>query len=131
MAIDKDYDICVIGGGAAGLVTAAGAATLGAKVLLVEQSKLGGDCLYSGCVPSKTLIHSASVAYAIRHAERFGLNAHHEDIDQHLVMQRIAQVIKHIEPNDSQSISVPWALKSFWKKLIFLINKPWPSLIVK
>ncbi len=101
MAADKDYDICVIGGGAAGLVAAAGAATLGAKVLLVEQNKLGGDCLYSGCVPSKTLIHSASVAYAIRHAERFGLNAHHEDIDQHLVMQRVAQVIKHIEPNDS------------------------------
>ncbi|MDG2365087.1 MAG: FAD-dependent oxidoreductase, partial [Methylococcaceae bacterium] len=51
------YDLCVIGGGAAGLTAAAGAATLGAKVVLIEKNALGGDCLYSGCIPSKTLIH--------------------------------------------------------------------------
>jgi pyruvate/2-oxoglutarate dehydrogenase complex dihydrolipoamide dehydrogenase (E3) component len=96
-----DYDLCVIGGGAAGLVTAAGAATLGAKVILIDKAKLGGDCLYHGCVPSKTLIHSANTAHTIRHAHRFGLKAHHEAIDQALIRHRIADVIKHIEPNDS------------------------------
>ncbi len=96
-----EYDLCIIGGGAAGLVTAAGAAALGAKVILIEKNKLGGDCLYYGCVPSKTLIHSASVAHEIRHANRFGLIAHHEAIDQNRVMHRVAEVIKHIEPNDS------------------------------
>lgn len=96
-----EYDLCIIGGGAAGLVTAAGAASLGAKVILIEKSKLGGDCLYYGCVPSKTLIHSASVAHTVRNANRFGLEAHHEEIDQNRVMHRVAEVIKHIEPNDS------------------------------
>ena len=96
-----EYDLCIIGGGAAGLVTAAGAASLGAKVILIEKAKLGGDCLYYGCVPSKTLIHSATVANTIRHANRFGLDAHHEAIDQNRVMHRVAEVIKHIEPNDS------------------------------
>lgn len=68
----KEYDLCVIGGGSAGLVSAAGAAILGAKVLLIEKHRLGGDCLYTGCVPSKTLIHSAEVAHTINTAQRFG-----------------------------------------------------------
>ncbi len=57
-----EYDLCVIGGGSAGLVAAAGAAALGAKVVLVEKHKMGGDCLNYGCVPSKALLHSAKVA---------------------------------------------------------------------
>ncbi len=96
-----DYDLCIIGGGAAGLVTAAGAASLGAKVLLIEKHKLGGDCLYTGCVPSKTLIHSAGIANSITTAQRFGLSAVLDPIDQNAVMQRVADVIKTIEPNDS------------------------------
>ena len=97
----KEYDLCVIGGGAAGLVTAAGAASLGAKVLLIEKHRLGGDCLYTGCVPSKTLIHSAEVAHTINTAQKFGLSAQLEPVNQAAVMQRIADVIKTIEPNDS------------------------------
>jgi len=73
---DFDYDIGIIGGGAAGLTVAAGASQLGAKTLLVEKQKeLGGDCLHFGCVPSKTLIKSAKVYHMLRHAERYGLPA--------------------------------------------------------
>ncbi|HHA18337.1 MAG TPA: FAD-dependent oxidoreductase, partial [Methylophaga sp.] len=101
MVSKTDYDLCVIGGGAAGLVTAAGAATIGAKVILIEKHRLGGDCLYTGCVPSKTLIHSAEIAHSIKIAQRFGLSAQLDPIDQKKVMQRVVDVIKTIEPNDS------------------------------
>ena len=97
----KDYDLCVIGGGSAGLVSAAGAASLGAKVLLIEKHRLGGDCLYTGCVPSKTLIHSAEIAHKIKTAAKFGLTAQLDPINQASVMERVADVIKTIEPNDS------------------------------
>jgi pyruvate/2-oxoglutarate dehydrogenase complex dihydrolipoamide dehydrogenase (E3) component len=101
MAQKTDYDLCIIGGGAAGLVTAAGAATLGAKVILIEKHRLGGDCLYTGCVPSKTLIKSASVANTINTAQHFGLSAKLDSVKLNLVMERVAQAIKTIEPNDS------------------------------
>lgn len=96
-----EYDLCIIGGGAAGLVTAAGAAALGAKVILIERDKLGGDCLYTGCIPSKTLIHSAQVAYAISQASRAGLSAELMPVDQQQVLARVSEVIQQIEPNDS------------------------------
>ncbi len=96
-----DYDLCIIGGGAAGLVTAAGAAALGAKVILIEKHRLGGDCLYTGCVPSKTLLHCADVAQTIKTSQDFGLSATIDAIDQNTVMQCVADVIKSIEPNDS------------------------------
>ena len=67
------YNLVVIGAGTAGLVTAAGAAGLGAKVALVEQRLLGGDCLNVGCVPSKALIRSSRAAFDARDAERFGV----------------------------------------------------------
>ena len=101
MTSATEYDLCIIGGGAAGLVVAAGAATLGAKVALVEKRALGGDCLYYGCVPSKTLIHSAKVAQIMRDANRFGIAAHTPAIDLSRVMQRVQSVIEQIEPNDS------------------------------
>jgi len=96
-----DYDICIIGGGAAGLVTAAGAASLGAKVILIEKYRLGGDCLYTGCVPSKTMIHSAEVAHIVKTSHKFGVTAQLGDITQSTVMKRVADVIKTIEPHDS------------------------------
>lgn len=96
-----EYDICVIGGGAAGLVVATGAATLGAKVVLVEKHKLGGDCLHYGCVPSKTLIHSAKVAHTMADAQRFGIPAQEPAIHLPDVMRRVQEVIRQIEPNDS------------------------------
>ncbi len=96
-----EYDLCIIGGGAAGLVAAAGGATLGAKVVLVEKHKMGGDCLHYGCIPSKSLLHAAKVAQTLRTADSVGLTAHTPEIDLAKVMERIAAVIKTIEPHDS------------------------------
>lgn len=96
-----EFDLCVLGGGAAGLTVAAGAATLGAKVALIEKRALGGDCLYYGCVPSKTLLHSAHVAHSMREASRFGIPAHLPSIRMRDVMLRVQSVIKTIEPHDS------------------------------
>lgn len=96
-----EYDLCVIGGGSGGLVAAAGAAILGAKVALVEKRALGGDCLYYGCVPSKALLHSAHVAQTVRDAEASGIAAHAPSVDVARVMQRVKSVIKAIEPHDS------------------------------
>ena len=69
----QEYDLLAIGGGTAGLVSAAGAAYLGARPALVERTALGGDCLWTGCVPSKALIASARLAHAMRHADELGL----------------------------------------------------------
>ncbi|CAG0985533.1 dihydrolipoamide dehydrogenase [Burkholderiales bacterium] len=96
-----DFDIVVIGGGAGGLVVAAGGASLGARVALVEKHRMGGDCLWYGCVPSKTLIKSAHVANAMRHADRWALAPHDPKPDLARVMERVASVIRGIEPNDS------------------------------
>lgn len=97
----SEFDLCIIGGGAAGLVVAAGGAALGAKVVLVEKHRLGGDCLYYGCVPSKTLLHSAQVAQTLRDATRFGIHGELHPVQLSAVMQRVTDVIRRIEPNDS------------------------------
>lgn len=96
-----EFDICVIGGGAAGLVVAAGAATLGAKVALAEKQALGGDCLYHGCVPSKSLLHAAQVAHTVRGAGRFGLHATLAPVDLGAVMRHVGEVIDSIAVHDS------------------------------
>ncbi len=96
-----EFDLCVIGGGSAGLVAAAGAASLGAKVVLIEKHKMGGDCLNYGCVPSKALLHSAKVAYTIRTSADASITSQTPEIHLEDVMQRVRNVIKTIEPNDS------------------------------
>jgi pyruvate/2-oxoglutarate dehydrogenase complex dihydrolipoamide dehydrogenase (E3) component len=71
---DYDFDIGILGGGAAGLTIASGAARFGAKTLLIEKENvLGGDCLHFGCVPSKTLIRTANVYHLMKNAEKYGL----------------------------------------------------------
>ena len=75
MKPQQEYDLLSIGGGTAGLVSAAGGAYLGVRSGIVEKTALGGDCLWTGCVPSKAIIASARVAHAMRDAERFGLTA--------------------------------------------------------
>lgn len=101
---DYDFDIGVIGGGAAGLTITAGATQLGAKTLLVEkEAKLGGDCLHFGCVPSKTLIKSAHVYHMIKNAEAFGLpKAEVPPVDFRQVAKRIRSVISVIQKHDSE-----------------------------
>ena len=98
-----DFDLGVLGGGAAGLTITAGAAQLGAKTLLVEKEPaLGGDCLHYGCVPSKTLIRTARVYHDIKHAAKYGLpQADPEPVDFKHVSQRIRSVISMIQKHDS------------------------------
>ena len=96
-----EFDIVVIGGGAGGLVVAAGGAALGARVALVEKHRLGGDCLWSGCVPSKTLLKSARIAHQMRHAGDWGIEPVTPRVQLATVMERVAAVIRGIEPNDS------------------------------
>jgi pyruvate/2-oxoglutarate dehydrogenase complex dihydrolipoamide dehydrogenase (E3) component/uncharacterized membrane protein YdjX (TVP38/TMEM64 family) len=96
-----DRNMVVIGAGAAGLVTSYIAAVVKAKVTLVETHKMGGDCLNYGCVPSKALIKSATLVSQIRHASDYGIakaEAHFSFAD---VMDRIARVVRDIEPHDS------------------------------
>jgi pyruvate/2-oxoglutarate dehydrogenase complex dihydrolipoamide dehydrogenase (E3) component len=95
------YNLVVIGGGTAGLVCAAGAAGLGARVALVERRAMGGDCLNVGCVPSKALIRAAHAAHAVRTAETFGIHARIDRIDFEAVMARVRDVRQAISPHDS------------------------------
>lgn len=99
-----DFDIGIIGGGAAGLTITAGAAQLGAKTLLVEKEKeLGGDCLHYGCVPSKTLIRTAHVYHLMRTAQEYGLPAVDlPPVDFRKVAKRIRAVIDMIQQHDSE-----------------------------
>ncbi|GAB4107914.1 MAG: mercuric reductase [Phycisphaeraceae bacterium] len=96
------YNLVVIGAGTAGLVTAAGAAGLGAKVALIERDLMGGDCLNVGCVPSKALIRSARAYADIRDAERFGVNVPDGyAVNFPAVMKRMRQLRAGISPHDS------------------------------
>jgi pyruvate/2-oxoglutarate dehydrogenase complex dihydrolipoamide dehydrogenase (E3) component len=96
-----DNNLVVIGGGSAGLIAALIAATVNARVTLVERDRMGGDCLNTGCVPSKTLISSAKVAHQLRHADRYGMAAVSPDVDFPAVMGRVHRAIATIEPKDS------------------------------
>jgi pyruvate/2-oxoglutarate dehydrogenase complex dihydrolipoamide dehydrogenase (E3) component/uncharacterized membrane protein YdjX (TVP38/TMEM64 family) len=96
-----DRNLIVIGAGAGGLVTAYIAATVRAKVTLIEGHRMGGDCLNTGCVPSKALIRSARLAHEIRTADAFGFEPHAPKVDFPRVMARVRGVIKHIAPADS------------------------------
>ena len=96
-----ERNLVVIGAGAAGLVTSYIAAAVKAKVTLVEAGRMGGDCLNTGCVPSKALIRSARLAHQIRHADRYGLEPGEPEIDFRRLMARVRAVIRKIEPHDS------------------------------
>ena len=96
-----DRNLVVIGAGAGGLVTAYIAAAVRAKVTLVEAGTMGGDCLNTGCVPSKALIRSARLAHDIRHASEFGLASAEPAVDFKAVMARVRDVIATIAPADS------------------------------
>jgi pyruvate/2-oxoglutarate dehydrogenase complex dihydrolipoamide dehydrogenase (E3) component/uncharacterized membrane protein YdjX (TVP38/TMEM64 family) len=96
-----DRNLIVIGGGAAGLVTAYIAAAVKAKVTLVESHAMGGDCLNTGCVPSKALLASARRAAEFRSADKLGITPHAPQVDFPAVMARVRSVIATIEPHDS------------------------------
>ena len=96
-----DRNLIVIGAGSAGLVSSYIAAAVNAKVTLIEKHKMGGDCLNTGCVPSKALIKSAKVASLIKRANEFGINVPESDIDFAAVMERVQSIINKVEPHDS------------------------------
>lgn len=96
-----DTNMVVIGAGSAGLVASLIASTVKAKVTLVERHKMGGDCLNTGCVPSKALIRSARIADYARRAEEFGLESMPVQVNFRKVMERVQAVVKTIEPHDS------------------------------
>jgi pyruvate/2-oxoglutarate dehydrogenase complex dihydrolipoamide dehydrogenase (E3) component/uncharacterized membrane protein YdjX (TVP38/TMEM64 family) len=96
-----DRNLVVIGAGAAGLVSSYIAATVKAKVTLVEAHKMGGDCLNYGCVPSKAIIRSAKLAQHMRDGVKYGLNSTEAEFSFKTVMQRVHNIIKQVEPHDS------------------------------
>ncbi|HTT09993.1 MAG TPA: FAD-dependent oxidoreductase [Burkholderiaceae bacterium] len=96
-----DYNLVVIGAGSAGLVSAYIAAAVKAKVALVERERMGGDCLNTGCVPSKALIRSAKLLAQIARSHEFGIREARAAFDFADVMDRVARVIRTVEPHDS------------------------------
>ena len=96
-----DRNIVVIGGGSAGLVTAYIAAAVKAKVTLIEKHKLGGDCLNTGCVPSKALIRSAKFLSHVARAQEFGCRGASADFSFADVMERVRRIVRAVEPHDS------------------------------
>lgn len=93
----RDFDMIVIGGGAAGLTAAGIAVSLGAKTALIEVRKLGGDCTWYGCVPSKTLLKAAKIVRSMRHADRDGLLASETQFS-------FAEVMAHVHATASTSM---------------------------
>jgi pyruvate/2-oxoglutarate dehydrogenase complex dihydrolipoamide dehydrogenase (E3) component len=96
-----DYNLIVIGAGAGGLVSSYIAAAIKAKVVLIERHKMGGDCLNTGCVPSKALIRTARLLSDARSSKRFGIRQMHAEFDFKDVMARVQDVVKGVEPHDS------------------------------
>lgn len=96
----RKFDLIIIGGGVAGLVSASGAAQLGARVALIEGKSLGGDCLRTGCVPTKRLVQSAKTASTLRRAREFGIDAGDVQVDFQRVMETVRGVQSLIGKND-------------------------------
>ncbi|TVQ38522.1 MAG: FAD-binding protein [Wenzhouxiangella sp.] len=97
-----DYNLVVIGAGAAGLVSSYIGATVGARVALIEKHRMGGDCLNTGCVPSKALIRTARLMADVRDSERYGVSEASARLEWPQVQERIRSIIKKIEPHDSR-----------------------------
>src|SRR6266566_4981321 len=90
-SMSEKFDVVVIGGGTAGLVTASGCARLGRRVALIEREKLGGDCLWTGCVPTKALVATARLAQQMRNAKAFGLEPHSPAIHPKSIMDSMRE----------------------------------------
>lgn len=99
--MSKDYNLVIIGGGAAGLVSAIIGSALKAKVALIEKHQMGGDCLNTGCVPSKAIIKTAKIIHQIRNAQKYGIKSASYELEFKDVMDRVHATIAKIAPNDS------------------------------
>lgn len=119
----KSYDLIVIGGGSAGLVVAGGAAQLGARVALIEKKALGGDCLYTGCVPSKTFIRSARFAADVHRAKDFGFAPTSLEFDDGAfasITERVARVIETVGEHDKPERFEAWGVEVIFATPRFL-----------
>jgi len=112
-------DIAIIGAGAGGLSVAAGASQMGAKVVLIEHEKMGGDCLNYGCVPSKSLLAAAKTVQTLRDAERFGIHPDMPDINIADVMAKVHDVIDTLSTHDSVERFVALGVKVIQAKASF------------
>src|SRR5450432_2614378 len=97
----RRYDLVVLGGGTAGLVSSIGAALLGAKVALCERALLGGDCLVYSCVPSKALLRSAHLAHEVQEAAALGVETGDVEVDFAAVLERVRRLRADIAPHDA------------------------------
>lgn len=121
----KNYDVCVIGAGSGGLVAATTAHRLGAKTVLIERNKIGGECLHTGCVPSKTLIHSAKVYHMIQHASEFGLPRvkPQKAFDFAGVMKHIQSVVGSIYKHEPPEVFRERGIDVYTEAAKFISNK--------
>src|SRR5579884_366950 len=120
-----DYDLTILGGGSGGLTAARLAASLGARVLLVDKERIGGDCLYTGCVPSKSLIHVAQVVQQTRAASRLGLTSSAVDINMEQVAAYIQGVIKRVHEAEhvyTDNVTVKFGTVSFQSPTALLLD---------
>lgn len=108
--MSTQYDVIVLGGGTAGLVTASGCARLGRRVALVEREALGGDCLWTGCVPTKALVASARLAHQMRHAEKYGLEPVTPRVSPKSVMESMREqrriISRHDDPEKFRKLGI-------------------------
>src|SRR5713226_535922 len=108
--MSEKLDVVVIGGGTAGLVTASGCARLGRRVALIEREALGGDCLWTGCVPTKALVASARLAHQMRTASAFGLSPVTPKLDPKSIMDSMREVQriagKHDDPEKFRKLAI-------------------------
>ncbi len=96
-----EYDLIIIGAGSAGLTAAGFAAQLGLKVALAEKNRIGGDCTWTGCVPSKSLLKAAKTAHQMRNAHRFGIASAEPEVDLKAVMARVKGVVEQVYQAES------------------------------
>jgi pyruvate/2-oxoglutarate dehydrogenase complex dihydrolipoamide dehydrogenase (E3) component len=108
--MSEKFDVVVIGGGTGGLVTASGCARLGRRVALIEKQALGGDCLWTGCVPTKALVATAKLAHQMRHADAYGLERHEPKLSPRAIMESMREArritSRHDDPEKFRRLGI-------------------------
>ena len=120
-----DYDLTIIGGGSGGLTAARLASSLGARVLLIDKERLGGDCLYAGCVPSKSLLHIAQIVQQAKEAMHMGAITPHMDIDMAKIVAYIQGVIERVHEAEhvyTDDVTVKFGRAAFKEPRTLVLN---------